>query len=145
MKRAWPILAFLALCSTALADKRATFFVDDVNRRTGEPYFFFNAGEYERGLFFNVHSWFSTRKAKWLYHISVRGSGSDFPADRITVKNERAIPVPAEVLLAGGELKIDRKKRTITVALKVRVGDKIEDFDGNGIFYLDRSGFEKPG
>jgi hypothetical protein len=145
MRFAWPILVFLFACSTALADKRATSFVDDVNRRIGEPYFFFNAGEYERGLFFNVHSWFSTRKAKWLYHVSVRGVGSEFPAERITVKNELAIPVPTEVPLAGGSLKLDRKKRTITLSLKVRVGDAIEDFHGNGTFHLERSQFEKKG
>lgn len=33
MKRTWALLALLVLCSTALAEKRATLFVEAVNNR----------------------------------------------------------------------------------------------------------------
>ena len=134
------IVVFLACSSFAFADKRAIDLVDDVNTKTGEPYFFFSAGEFEPGFSTTIHGVFSLRRDKWLYQITVRGAGSEFPAGRIKVtEGVSSTPIP----LAGGSLTIDRKKRTVTLSLKVKIGDKIEDFHGNGIYYLEQSKTEK--
>lgn len=140
MRTVFFIVAFLACSSFTFADKRAIELVDDVNTKTGEPYFFFYAGEFERGFFTNIHSGFSTRRDKWLCRITVRGAGSEFPAERIEVtEGVLFTPIP----LAGGSLTIDRKKRTVTLTLKVKIGDKIEGYHGNGIYYLEYSKNEK--
>jgi len=126
------------------ADKRAMSLVDDINRKTQERYCFFDIGEFKRGLYFNIHTFgFGTRTPRWLYKITARGSGDVYAFEKVAVENEMSGPSTTPVVLAGGTLVIDRKKRFVRVAFKVSVAGTIEDFKGNGTFKLERSAYER--
>jgi hypothetical protein len=144
MKTLLCCVAFLMSVLVAHADKRAMSLVDDINGKTQVPYCFFDIGEFKRGLYFNIHSFrFGTRTPKWLYKITARGSGDVYAFEKVAVENEMSGSRATPVVLAGGTLLIDRKKRFVTVAFKVSVAGTIEDFEGNGTFKLERSAFER--
>ena len=143
MKKLLCLVAVLMSTLLAHADKRAMSLVGDINRKTQEPYCFFDIGEFKRGLYFNIHNFcFGTRTPRWLYRITASGSGDVYGFEKVAVENKMGVPRTTPVVLTAGTLVIDRKKRFVKVAFKVSVAGSIEDFEGNGTFKLERSAFD---
>ncbi len=68
----------------------------------------------------------------WMYGLLLRGEAPVYAAEKLLLFE----PKPCGSLLAldSGTVEVDRKKRTVRVALKVTQDGKVIDFVGNGTF-----------
>src|ERR1041385_2342769 len=136
MRTIYFILLCLCTACSARAEKMVRFYNEDVNGKTHEPYFFFIVGDFKKGSFSGPCGP-SDLSCQWAYHVTVEGSGDHFGVTQISIRQDSGTK-GEEFHPVSGEISVDRKKKMITIDLKIDTRFKVEDFQGNGTFKIEK-------
>ncbi len=133
----------MVLASTvARAEVRLNFWQESRDEKTAEPLFGFLLAPAAMMAVVEADAKGDDKKAAalaeklpadtWMYGLLLSGEATSYAKEKIDLFEPK--PCGSMITLESGTVEVDRKKRTVRVALKVTQDGKVIDFVGNGTF-----------